>query len=64
MNDIETPLNEIIGLETTIFDSKNKQLIGLYGKIIFETKNMIEMKKIGKLIKVEHLLMNKYYLSQ
>jgi ribonuclease P protein subunit POP4 len=44
MNDIETPLNEIIGLETTIFDSKNKQLIGLYGKIIFETKNMIEMK--------------------
>jgi|TARA_B100000959_G_C14953227_1_gene612702 ribonuclease P protein subunit POP4 len=44
MNNIETPLNEIIGLETTIFDSKNKQLIGLYGKIIFETKNMIEMK--------------------
>ena len=43
MNQTNIPLNEIIGLETTIFDSKNKQLIGLYGKIIFETKNMIEM---------------------
>ena len=41
MNKTNTVLNEIIGLETTIFDSKNKQLIGLYGKIIFETKYII-----------------------
>ena len=52
MNDIETPLNEIIGLETTIFDSKNKQLIGLYGKIIFETKNMIEMETCNEKRKI------------
>ena len=34
---------DLIGQDVTISDSKNKQIIGINGKIIMETKNMIVM---------------------
>ena len=40
---------DLIGQEVTISDSKNKEIIGINGKIIMETKNMIVMNtKNGK----------------
>ena len=40
---------DLIGQEVTISDSKNKEIIGINGKIIMETKNMIIMNtKNGK----------------
>lgn len=36
--------HELIGLEIEISDSKNRSLIGLRGKIIDETKNMLKIK--------------------
>ena len=32
---------DLIGQEVTISESKNKEIIGLKGKVIMETKNMI-----------------------
>ena len=32
--------HELIGLETTILESNNSQVVGLHGKIIDETKSM------------------------
>jgi ribonuclease P protein subunit POP4 len=47
-----TPQNilkhELIGLEACIKNSNNKQLIGIGGKIIDETKNTIVILKNGK----------------
>ena len=34
---------DLIGQEVTISESKNKEIIGLKGKIIMETKNMITL---------------------
>ena len=34
---------DLIGQEVTISDSKNNEIIGINGKIIMETKNMIVM---------------------
>jgi ribonuclease P protein subunit POP4 len=46
---------ELIGLNVEIIDSKNKSLIGIKGKIVDETKNMIfietQDKEIKKIIK-------------
>ncbi|MDA0756363.1 MAG: ribonuclease P protein subunit [Crenarchaeota archaeon] len=40
---------DLIGQNVTISDSKNKEIIGINGKIIMETKNMIIMNtKNGK----------------
>ena len=40
---------DLIGHDVTISDSKNKEIIGINGKIIMETKNMIVMNtKNGK----------------
>ena len=40
---------DLIGQEVTISDSKNNEIIGINGKIIIETKNMIVMNtKNGK----------------
>ena len=40
---------DLIGQEVTISDSKNNEIIGINGKIIMETKNMIIMNtKNGK----------------
>tara|TARA_B110000014_G_scaffold160104_1_gene112753 strand:+ start:129 stop:386 length:258 start_codon:yes stop_codon:yes gene_type:complete len=40
---------DLIGQDVTISDSKNKEIIGINGKIIIETKNMIVIKtKNGK----------------
>ena len=40
---------DLIGQDVTISDSKNKEIIGINGKIIMETKNMIVMNtKNGK----------------
>ena len=40
---------DLIGREVTISDSKNNEIIGINGKIIMETKNMIVMNtKNGK----------------
>ena len=35
---------DLIGQEVTISESKNKEIIGLKGKVIMETKNMITLK--------------------
>ena len=40
---------DLIGQEITITESKNKEIIGIKGKIIMETKNMITLEtKNGK----------------
>ena len=40
---------DLIGQEVTISDSKNNEIIGINGKIIMETKNMVVMNtKNGK----------------
>ena len=44
MSQVDAIQHEIIGFKTSIYDSLNKELIGLTGKIIFETKNMIHLK--------------------
>ena len=41
MKQIEIPKDEIIGFKILISDSLNKELVGLTGKIVFETKNML-----------------------
>ena len=46
---ITTSEFDLIGQEVTISDSKNNEIIGINGKIIMETKNMIIMNtKNGK----------------
>jgi len=42
---------ELIGSQIEVVDSKNKSLIGLKGKIIDETKNMLILDNQKKLIK-------------
>ena len=44
MKVLEMSLYEIIGLETRISHSKNKQLVGLNGRTILETRNMLLIK--------------------
>ena len=44
--------SDLIGQEVTISDSRNNEIIGINGKIIMETKNMIIMNT--KYLKVEH----------
>ncbi len=46
------PIHELIGLKTIISDSPNKQIIGLSGTIVDETKSMfvINTKKGFKMI--------------
>ena len=44
MKMLESPICELVGLETRISHSKNKELIGLNGKTILETKNMLIIK--------------------
>ena len=44
MTELEMPVCELIGLETKISNSENKQLVGLSGKTILETKNTLIMK--------------------
>ncbi len=34
---------DLIGQDVTITNSKNKEIIGINGKVIFETKNMISL---------------------
>lgn len=58
--------HELIGLKIEITDSKNKSLMGLKGKIVNETKNMIIIetentikKIIKKQIKMKLKLINK-----
>ncbi len=36
-------LHELIGLDTEILDSSNKQIVGLSGRIINETKSMFTL---------------------
>ena len=36
-------LHELIGLDTEILDSSNKQIIGLSGRIVDETKSMFTL---------------------
>lgn len=43
--------HEFIGLELEVIDSKNKNLIGIKGKITDETRNMLEVNNEIKLIK-------------
>ena len=44
MKTLEIALCEIIGLKTRISNSKNKQLVGLNGRTILETRNMLLIK--------------------
>ena len=46
--------HELIGLECIIVESKNKQLIGVKGKVVNETKNLLvlETEKKGKINKI------------
>ena len=48
--------HELVGLKTMISDSPNKQIIGLYGTIVDETKSMfvINTKKGFKMIPKKH----------
>ena len=50
------PAHELVGLKTIISDSLNKQIIGLYGTIVDETKFMfiINTKKGFKMIPKKH----------
>lgn len=50
------PKHELVGLKTIISDSPNKQIIGLYGTIVDETKFMfiINTKKGFKMIPKKH----------
>ena len=41
MNEIYVENYELVGLSIKIFGSLNKELVGLSGKVILETKNMI-----------------------
>ena len=34
---------DLIGQDVTITNSKNKEIIGINGKVVFETKNMISL---------------------
>ena len=43
MNLITESEFDLIGQNVTISDSKNKEIVGINGKIIMETKNMIVM---------------------
>jgi len=49
-------MHELVGLKTIISDSPNKQIIGLYGTIVDETKSMfvINTKKGLKMIQKKH----------
>ena len=49
-------IHELVGLKTMISDSPNKQIIGLYGTIVDETKSMfvINTKKGFKMIPKKH----------
>ncbi len=49
---MDTIRKELIGLTIKIVDSKNKANIGLEGKIIDETKNLLIIKSKGKIRKI------------
>lgn len=48
MNQKELERHELIGLICKIIDAKNKDLIGLKGKIIDETKNTLKIQHNNK----------------
>ncbi len=54
----EIAKHELIGLEVEIVESKNKSLIGIKGKIIDETKNMITIEgdKTRKIMKSQIMM--------
>jgi len=45
--------DEFIGKKVEIVESKNKDLVGIKGKIVDETKNMFEIESKGKTKKVQ-----------
>ena len=51
-----TPLtitkNELIGLDVSISKSYNKQLLGLRGRIIDETRNTLVLRRESKIIRI------------
>ncbi len=51
-----TPYNivrhELIGLKCKVVDSKNKNLIGVEGTVVDETRNMLVIETEGKEVKV------------
>ena len=47
---------ELIGCSVEITDSENKSLIGIKGKIIDETKNMLTLDNQKKIIKDQSIL--------
>lgn len=48
MNPMELERHELIGLMCQVTDAKNKDLIGLKGKIIDETKNTLKIRYKNK----------------
>lgn len=61
--------HELIGLECKVIDAKNKSLIGLKGRIVDETKNMIiievnnDVKKIPKACSIFEVKLDKYRIQ-
>ena len=49
MNPKEIERHELIGLTCKVIDSRNKDLIGLQGKIINETRNTIKIEHKNKI---------------
>lgn len=40
--------HELIGLEARVVDSSDPTLLGIHGKIVDETRNMLVMEQVGK----------------
>lgn len=45
-------VNELVGLYTSVIESTNSQIIGLSGKIVNETKSMLEIQTRNGLKKI------------
>lgn len=48
-------LHELIGLEAEIINSSSRNLLGLRGKVVDETKNMLTLEAKGREIKVQKI---------
>lgn len=56
--------DEFIGKKVEIVESKNKDLVGIKGKIVDETKNMFEIESKGKTKKVQKNICKFKFLSE
>lgn len=47
--------HELIGLEVTVLDHSSKSFVGIRGKVVWETKNMLIIEKDGREVMVPKL---------